>query len=86
LSGKRRNLLVIAKGDPDADVLFFPSDVEHEDLPVEFLRQATAPETQDSDKITLLGITPNAPDSGFGYLYPAPDSGVGMRPAFERHT
>jgi mannose-1-phosphate guanylyltransferase len=75
-------LLVIAKCDPEAGVIFFPSDhyVEHEDLLAEFLRQATAPETLDSDKITLLGITPNAPDSGFGYLYPAPDSGVGMRP------
>jgi mannose-1-phosphate guanylyltransferase len=74
--------LVIAKCDPDAGVIFIPSDhyVEHEDLLAEFLRQATAPEALDSDKLTLLGITPNAPDSGFGYLSPAPDSGVGMRP------
>jgi mannose-1-phosphate guanylyltransferase len=74
--------LLIAKCDPDAGVIFIPSDhyVEHEDLLAEFLRQATAPEALDSDKLTLLGITPNAPDSGFGYLSPAPDSGVGMRP------
>jgi mannose-1-phosphate guanylyltransferase len=78
-------LLVIAKDDPDAGVIFFPSDhfVEHEDLLAEFLRQATAPEALDSDKITLLGITPNAPDSGFGYLSAAPDSGVGMRPVHQ---
>jgi mannose-1-phosphate guanylyltransferase len=76
------SLLVIARFDPDAGVIFIPSDhyVEHEDLLAEFLRQATAPETLESDKLTLLGITPNAPDSGFGYLSPAPDSGIGMRP------
>jgi mannose-1-phosphate guanylyltransferase len=75
-------LLVIARADPEAGVIFIPSDhyVEHEDLLAEYLRQATAPETLDSDKLTLLGITPNAPDSGFGYISPVPDSGVGMRP------
>lgn len=75
-------LLVIAQSDPEAGLIFIPSDhyVEHEDLLAEFLRQATAPEALDSDKLTLLGITPNAPDSGFGYLSPAPDAGVGMRP------
>jgi mannose-1-phosphate guanylyltransferase len=75
-------LLVIAKCDPEAGLIFIPSDhyVEHEDLLAEFLRQATAPEALDSDKLTLLGMTPNAPDSGFGYLSPAPDSGVGLRP------
>lgn len=57
--------------------------VEHEDLLAEFLRQATSPEALDSDKLSLLGMTPNAPDSGFGYLSPAPDSGVGMRPVHQ---
>jgi mannose-1-phosphate guanylyltransferase len=78
-------LLVIARSDPQAGVMFIPSDhyVEHEDLFAEFLRQATAPEVLDGDKLTLLGITPNAPDSGFGHLYPAPDSGVGMRPVHQ---
>jgi mannose-1-phosphate guanylyltransferase len=75
-------LLVIARSDPEAGVILIPSDhyVEHEDLLAEYLRQATAPETLYSDKLTLLGITPNAPDSGFGYISPVPDSGVGMRP------
>src|ERR1700733_1015442 len=36
-----------------------------------------------SDKITMLGMSPNAPDSGFGYLSPAPDSGFGMRPVLK---
>jgi mannose-1-phosphate guanylyltransferase len=76
-------LLVIAKADPEAGVICIPSDhyVEDEDLLAEFLRQATSPETLDSSKLTLLGMSPNAPDSGFGYLSPYPDSGLGMRPA-----
>jgi mannose-1-phosphate guanylyltransferase len=80
-NGQRLSALT-HKCDPEAGVIFIPSDhyVEHEDLLAEFLRQATAPEALDSDKLTLLGMTPNAPDSGFGYLSPAPDSGVGLRP------
>jgi mannose-1-phosphate guanylyltransferase len=78
-------LLVIAKSDPEAGVVFIPSDhyVEHEEILAEYLREAIAPVVTDSDKLTLLGISPNAPDSGFGYLSPAPDSGVGMRPVLE---
>jgi mannose-1-phosphate guanylyltransferase len=78
-------LLVIAKSDPEAGVLFIPSDhyVEHEAVLAEYLREATAPEVMDGDKLTLLGMPPHAPDSGFGYLSPAPDSGVGMRPVLD---
>ena len=78
-------LLVIARSDPEAGVVFIPSDhyVEHEDLLAEYLREATAPEVMDGDKLTLLGMPAIAPDSGFGYLSPAPDSGVGMRPVLE---
>jgi mannose-1-phosphate guanylyltransferase len=78
-------LLVIAKSDPEAVVMFIPSDhyVEHEAVLAEYLREATAPEVMDSDKLTLLGMFPHAPDSGFGYLSPAPDSGVGMRPVLD---
>jgi len=83
-------LLVISRTDPEAGILFLPSDhyVEHEDLLAEYLRDATAPDVMDSDKLTLLGISPNAPDSGFGYLSPVPlspvpDSGVGVRPVLE---
>jgi mannose-1-phosphate guanylyltransferase len=79
------SLLVIAKSDPEAGVMFIPSDhyVEHEAVLAEYLREATAPEVMDSDKLTLLGMSPHAPDSGFGYLSPAPDSGVGMRPVLD---
>jgi mannose-1-phosphate guanylyltransferase len=79
-------LLVIAKTDPEAGVMFIPSNhyVEHEAVLAKYLREATAPEVMDSDKLTLLGMSPHAPDSGFGYLSPAPDSGVGMRPVAGR--
>jgi mannose-1-phosphate guanylyltransferase len=79
------SLLVIAKSDPQAAVMFIPSDhyVEHESILAEYLRAATAPEVIDRDKLTLLAMSPHAPDSGFGYLSPVPDSGVGMRPVLD---
>jgi mannose-1-phosphate guanylyltransferase len=78
-------LLVIAKSDPGAEVICIPSDhyVEHEEVLAEAMRQATSPGVLSSDKITMLGMSPNAPDSGFGYLSPAPDSGFGMRPVLK---
>jgi mannose-1-phosphate guanylyltransferase len=78
-------LLVIAKSDPEAGVICIPSDhyVEHEEVLAEVMRQATSPGVLSSDKITLLGMSPIAPDSGFGYLSPAPDSGFGMRPVLK---
>jgi mannose-1-phosphate guanylyltransferase len=78
-------LLVIAKSDSEAGILLIPSDhhVEQEEVLAEYLREAIAPALMDSDKLTLLGMSPNAPDSGFGYLSPAPDSGFGLRPVLE---
>ena len=75
-------LLVIAKKDPDARVICLPSDhyVEHEEVLAELLRQAAAQALVEDDKLTLLSVSPTAPDSGFGYLVPGPDSGTGMRP------
>jgi mannose-1-phosphate guanylyltransferase len=78
-------LLVIAKSDPEAGVIFMPCDhcVEHESILAEYLREATASAVMDSDKLTLFGMSRSAPDSGFGYLSPVPDSGVGMRPVLD---
>jgi mannose-1-phosphate guanylyltransferase len=78
-------LLVIAKSDPDARVICLPSDhyVENEDVFADSLRQATTAEAFAGDKLTLLGMSPNAPDSGFGYLLPSTDSRVGMRPVLK---
>lgn len=78
-------LMLIAKSDPEAGVICIPSDhyVEHEEVLAEVMRRATSPGALSSDKITMLGMSPNAPDSGFGYLSPAPDSGFGMRPVLK---
>src|SRR5450631_604166 len=75
-------LLVIAKSDPDAGVICIPSDhyVENEEVLADALCQATTPAALDSHKLTLIGTSPDAPDSGFGYLLPPPHSGFGMRP------
>jgi mannose-1-phosphate guanylyltransferase len=54
--------------------------VGHEDVLAHSLRHATTPEALASIKLTVPGMSPNAPDSGFGYISPSPDSGVGMRP------
>lgn len=75
-------LLVIAKTDARGGVLCLPSDhyVEREDVLAESLRQATTAQVYDSGKITLLGVSSHAPDSGFGFVSPTADSGVGVRP------
>jgi mannose-1-phosphate guanylyltransferase len=75
-------LLVIARSDPAARVICLPSDhfVEHEDVLIKAMQQATAPESMHPDRLTLLGISPNAADPGFGYLTPHTADGVGLRP------
>jgi mannose-1-phosphate guanylyltransferase len=75
-------LLVIAKSDPAASVACLPSDhyVENEDVLARSLWKAMALQTVACDKLTLLGMIPNAPDPGFGYLTSRADPGVGMRP------
>lgn len=75
-------LMLIARSDPHAGVIYLPADhyVENEDVLTASMRQAMTPQALDCGKITLLGMPPDAPDSGFGYLMPSPDTGVGMRP------
>jgi len=74
-------LLVMAKFDPEARVLCMPADqhVEQEGVLAESIRQAMAPEVLGRDQLTLLGISPDAADSSFGYLILAPDAGDGSR-------
>lgn len=36
--------------------------------------------TAENEDVPTVGMSPNAPDSGFGHFSPAADSGVGMRP------
>jgi mannose-1-phosphate guanylyltransferase len=71
------SLLVIAKSDPEAGVIVIPSDhcVEHESILAEYLWEATASEVIGSDKLTLLGMSRSAPDSGVG-MRPVWNSGI----------
>ncbi len=75
-------LLVIAKSDPTASVLCLPSDhyVANEDVLSRSIREASPLQVADFDKVTLLGMSPSAPDPGFGYLVPATDSRAGIWP------
>lgn len=74
-------LLLIARADPQAAVVCLPCDhyVEHEDVFVEHIRQVSEAAVLEMDRVTLLGMRPDAPDSGFGYIVPARRD-VGLRP------
>lgn len=74
-------LLVIAKSDPNAMVVCLPSDhhVADEEVLTASLRQAIALQTSDLTRLTLLGMVPSGPDSGYGYLTPCADSGAALR-------
>ena len=58
------SLLVISTSDPEAGVICWPAihHVEQEAVLAESVRQATAPEALNGDRLTLLGMTPDAPD------------------------
>lgn len=74
-------LLLIERADPSARVIFLPSDhyVANEDVLAESVRQAAMSEAVDTDQVVLLGIPPDAPDPGFGYIVPLADSDAAMR-------
>jgi hypothetical protein len=65
-------LLVIARVDPTARFICFPSDhyVENEEVLVESMQQATNAEILNCGKLTLLGISANAMTAGLGYRSP----------------
>jgi mannose-1-phosphate guanylyltransferase len=73
-------LLLIERADPRARVIFLPSDhyVANEDVLAESVHQAAKSETTDADQLVLLGIPPDAPDPGFGYIVPHADSEAAM--------
>jgi mannose-1-phosphate guanylyltransferase len=74
-------LLVIAKSDPHAAVLCLPSDhyVADEVVLAASLRQAVALQSLDCSRLTVLGMLPNGPDAGYGYLTPRENSGLALR-------
>jgi mannose-1-phosphate guanylyltransferase len=66
-------LLRIAAQDPDAVVMFLPSDhyIDAEAIFAASLRQAATLATLDRDSIYLLGIEPEQADPELGYIVPA---------------
>jgi mannose-1-phosphate guanylyltransferase len=68
-------LLAVLERDPAAEVVVLPSDHHVEDERVLRGAFATALDAvrADSRKIVLLGVTPDAPDTQYGWIVPAHD-------------
>jgi len=66
-------LLRILDRDPDARVIFLPSDhfVGDEAILARVMRRSMELMQDGSRNLYLLGITPDEPDSGFGWIVPA---------------
>jgi mannose-1-phosphate guanylyltransferase len=73
-------LHVLAR-DPEARMAFLPSDhhVEQEEVIGSSLRMALASLEETEGGLTLLGITPDGPETGYGWIVPAPSDRV-LRP------
>lgn len=74
-------LLRILARDPDARVVLLPSDhyVADETVLLRSLRAAVAEVDRRPERVVLLGIVPDEPDSGFGWIVPAGDEGPGVQ-------
>jgi len=65
--------LSVLERDPGAKLAFLPSDhfVEQEYVIEQSLRLALASLDDNGDGLTLLGITPDRPETGYGWIVPA---------------
>jgi mannose-1-phosphate guanylyltransferase len=70
-------LLPIARRDPDAVVVLLPTDhfVEDEGALSATLREAMAAAWRDPQRVLLVGIRPDAPESDYGWILPGAGSG-----------
>jgi mannose-1-phosphate guanylyltransferase len=66
------SLLRVARGDPEATILVMPSDhfVESEEAFASSLRQTVFHADRQPDRVILLGITPDQPESDYGWIVP----------------
>lgn len=66
------SLLTLARREPNAIVAVFPSDHHVRDAETfrSAVRRATALTVEHPEKIVLLGVVPDRPDPGFGYVLP----------------
>lgn len=73
-------LLSIAERDPDATILVVPSDhhVEDESVLARVADRALA-RAEATERIVLLGIRPDGPDPGFGWILPGEPRTGGLR-------
>lgn len=65
-------LVRIAERDPDATVVLLPADhyVRDEHVMAASLRRAAKLAASDRERIYLLGVEPDEPDTGLGYILP----------------
>lgn len=65
-------LLAVLERDPEARLAFLPSDhyVVRESVLAGSLRLALASLEESDSGVTLLGITPDAPETGYGWIVP----------------
>ena len=65
-------LMHVLERDPEARIAILPSDhfVEREHVVAESLRLALGSLEEDTGSVTLLGITPDAPETGYGWIVP----------------
>ncbi|HEX6884691.1 MAG TPA: sugar phosphate nucleotidyltransferase [Planctomycetota bacterium] len=66
-------LSVVLERDPGARIAFLPSDhfVEREPVLESALRLALESLAEEPEALTLLGITPDGPETGYGWIVPA---------------
>jgi len=74
-------LLRILARDPDAHVLLLPSDhfFSDEQALERSMRAAIREIDQRPERLVLLGIVPDEPDTGFGWIVPAANGGPGVQ-------
>lgn len=66
-------LVTLLARDPDAIVTFMPSDhlVEREELLADSMARAASLVRDSGERMVLLGLQPESPDSGYGWITPA---------------
>lgn len=65
-------LTQIARTSPDATIAVFPTDhfIDHEKAFITHVLRAACLVHQFPQKIAILGVTPNNPETGYGYIMP----------------
>jgi mannose-1-phosphate guanylyltransferase len=73
-------LVTLLARDPEAIVTFMPSDqlVEREDLLAGSMERAAAIVRDSGERMVLLGVEPESPDSGYGWITPSRPVGEGL--------